>query len=117
MRVHLTDPEVEYPRKSPAEAPEIALELDEAPASVGRDREADLCLDECHVSRQHCEIERVDGGVVVRDTDSKNGTFVNGLRVSEAALKPGDKLTVGAISFIVRYAARQRTMSNAGTPA
>jgi len=112
MRVHLTDPETEYPRKAPAEAPEIALELEGSPASIGRDRDADLCLDECHVSRQHCELQRVDGGVVVRDMDSKNGTYVNGLKVSEAVLKPGDKLTVGVISFIVDYPACGQTAAD-----
>jgi two-component system, NtrC family, sensor kinase len=103
MKVQLSSPTIEYPQPAPAEAPEIALELEHAPAWIGRDREADLCLDERHVSRQHCQLERVEDAVVVRDMDSKNGTFVNGLQVSEAILKPGDKLTVGVLSFIVEY--------------
>lgn len=102
----------EYPRKAPAEAPEVSLKLQRSPASVGRDREADLCLDERHVSRQHCELQHVEDAVVVRDMDSKNGTYVNGLKVSEAVLKPGDKLTVGAISFIVEYQPHERTSSD-----
>ena len=81
----------------------MGFELENTPASVGRNREADFCLDDRHVSRQHCEIERVEDMLVVRDMDSSNGTYVNGLKVSEAILKPGDKLTVGVISFIVEY--------------
>lgn len=110
MRVYLTDAMTEFPRRFPAESPEMALDLGHAPASVGRDREADFCLDECHVSRQHCKLELVDDAVVVRDLDSTNGTYVNGLKVSEAVLKPGDKLTVGAITFLVEYRARQSTL-------
>jgi pSer/pThr/pTyr-binding forkhead associated (FHA) protein len=103
MKVHLTAPVTEYPRRAPVEAPEVALELEDSPASVGRNRGADLCLDDRHVSRQHCELERLEDTVVVRDMDSANGTYVNGLKVSEAILKPGDKLTVAVISFIVDY--------------
>jgi len=117
MRIQLAAPKSEYSREVPARLPEVALELEGSSATVGRDREADLCLKERHVSRQHCELERVEDAVVVRDTDSKNGTYVNGLKVSEAVLKPGDKLTVGRISFIVEYPACEQTPKRHRQPA
>ena len=55
------------------------------------------------VSPLHCEIDHQNGLLVVRDLNSRHGTFVNGVRVRRAYLWPGDKLTVGLASFAVRY--------------
>jgi diguanylate cyclase (GGDEF)-like protein len=55
------------------------------------------------VSRQHMRIDKVegDGPCYFRLTDlhSSNGTLVNGVRVEEARLKDGDKVTMGEILF------------------
>ena len=63
--------------------------------------------DECHlkpqsdaVSRKHCVIITTDTEVVVRDLNSRNGTFVNGERVGEeSVLLTGDQLRVGPLEF------------------
>lgn len=63
--------------------------------------------DDCHlrpqsdaVSRQHCVIITTDSEVVVRDLNSRNGTYVNGERVGEeAVLLTGDVLRVGPLEF------------------
>ncbi len=63
--------------------------------------------DDCHlrpqsdaVSRQHCVIITTDSEVVVRDLNSRNGTYVNGERVGEeAVLLMGDVLRVGPLEF------------------
>jgi predicted component of type VI protein secretion system len=63
--------------------------------------------DDCHlrpqsdaVSRQHCTIVTSENEVIVRDMKSRNGTFVNGERVSdEAVLLSGDVLRVGPQEF------------------
>jgi pSer/pThr/pTyr-binding forkhead associated (FHA) protein len=63
--------------------------------------------DECHlkpqsdaVSRKHCVIITTDTEVVVRDLNSRNGTFVNGERVGEeSVLLSGDQLRVGPLEF------------------
>jgi pSer/pThr/pTyr-binding forkhead associated (FHA) protein len=48
------------------------------------------------VSRVHAEIAVGDTGVVVRDAGSRNGTFLNGVRIQAShALVTGDKLTLG----------------------
>ena len=46
---------------------------------LGRDQLCDLALRAGGVSRQHAEIERADGGFVLRDLDSRNGTSLSGL--------------------------------------
>ncbi|CAN5459013.1 hypothetical protein BH11ARM2_BH11ARM2_17720 [soil metagenome] len=50
-------------------------------------------------SRRHAEITPMPGGAMVTDLGSTNGTFVNGTRVPDAPLRPGDVLKVGATSF------------------
>jgi len=47
------------------------------------------------VSRKHCGINWKDGGLVVGDTKSTHGTYVNGKKIKEAPLKSGDKLGLG----------------------
>jgi hypothetical protein len=51
------------------------------------------------LSRRHAEIEKSGGAFVVRDLGSSNGTFVNGVRVTEQALNPGDEVQLGSSRF------------------
>jgi pSer/pThr/pTyr-binding forkhead associated (FHA) protein len=63
--------------------------------------------DDCHlrpqseaISRRHCVIITTENEVVVRDLNSRNGTYVNGDRVAEeAVLLTGDLLRVGPLEF------------------
>jgi ABC-type multidrug transport system ATPase subunit/pSer/pThr/pTyr-binding forkhead associated (FHA) protein len=48
---------------------------------IGRSENADLVLDSLRVSRQHAIIEEKQGKLFVTDLNSKNGTFVNGIRI------------------------------------
>ncbi len=60
---------------------------------IGRDRNADVVIDRDSVSRRQCGIERVDGGFVVADLGSTNGTRINGAAVGEGtAIAVGDVL-------------------------
>ena len=79
--------------------------------TIGRSAEADICLNDCWVSRVHCEIDWVDDALVVRDLESGNGTLVNGEHISQARLEPGDKLTVGMSAFVVSYHGREPELS------
>ncbi len=63
---------------------------------LGRGGDADLILEEHGVSRRHCEIEVRAEHVVLRDLESKNGLFVNGLGVDEHVLEDGDRITIGS---------------------
>ena len=62
---------------------------------MGRSRDCDVRLDDPNVSRRHAELRREEGGWVVADLGSTNGVKVNGRRVSEAPLKPGDEIVLG----------------------
>ena len=51
------------------------------------------------VSRQHALLRPKDGTVEVSDVDSKNGVYVNGIRVSHATLAIGDEVRFGPVSL------------------
>jgi hypothetical protein len=62
---------------------------------VGRSREADIVLADPNVSRRHAELRRDESGWQVVDLGSTNGIKVNGRRVDQAGLTPGDQITIG----------------------
>lgn len=73
---------------------------------VGRDHQCDIQLDDPSASRTHCRLLSKDGRVFVTDADSRWGTFVNGSRVEECELKPGDEITVGETTLHVEVLSR-----------
>jgi len=83
--------------------PKTRIVLKKLPAVLGRSPDVSICLDDRWASRLHCEISEINGTLVVRDLESRNGTLVNGELVTEALLMPGDRLTVGLTSFRVHY--------------
>ena len=64
---------------------------------LGRSQGCDLTLDTPDASRRHAEIAALGGAYVVRDLDSTNGTFVNGQRIREHRLQPGDRIGIGRL--------------------
>jgi len=73
------------------------------PVRLGRSPKADVRIQHPLVSRRHCELFERDGELVVRDTGSSNGTFVNGEKIDEAVLNPGTRLTIGPLTFEAAY--------------
>jgi hypothetical protein len=72
------------------------FELSRATAvSIGRARANDIVLKDISISGQHCRIRPEDGGFVLHDLKSTNGTFVNDKRVSRHPLADGDVVQVG----------------------
>lgn len=69
--------------------------LDAEVTTAGRSPKADIFLDDVTVSRRHCEFRSVDGGFVVRDSGSLNGTYVNRERTESAQLNAGDEVQIG----------------------
>jgi transcriptional regulator of acetoin/glycerol metabolism len=72
-----------------------AHRLDDEPLHVGSAPQNQLVLLDPTVSAHHLRIDRLADGVVVRDLDSSNGTWVDGVRVSAARIGPGAHLRVG----------------------
>lgn len=69
---------------------------------IGRKPEATLQIPTADVSRQHCEIRVQGNGVVVKDLGSANGTYVNGKRIAEQKLDPGDQIAIGPVTFVLQ---------------
>ncbi len=69
-------------------------------AVIGRDPSNSIALDrDSTVSRRHARLLPADGGYRILDEGSANGTFVNGARVPEANLHPGDEVSIGGTRF------------------
>ena len=69
--------------------------------TIGRAEESDLIIASTRVSRHHCEILNEAARVLVRDKGSGNGTLVNGEKVQEQILNPGDEIQVGPLTFAI----------------
>lgn len=67
----------------------------------GRHEECDVQLHSKKVSRRHCCVAQIQNYLVVRDLGSTNGVRVNGVRVAEGKLVPGDELQIGNFRYQV----------------
>jgi hypothetical protein len=83
--------------------------------TIGRDASCDLVLSDMTVSRAHAGLHRRNGGWLLSDAGSTNGTRVNGWRVTEPVpVRPGDKVSFGTMSLVVT--SRAQRVSTASTP-
>ncbi len=80
----------------------VIFEEDIKKLIIGREAGCHLSLDSSVVSRQHAFIALKWGGYVIKDMDSKNGTFVNGERIEEKSLKDGDEIVFGTLKAIFK---------------
>ena len=67
--------------------------------TIGRSRECELVVDDPNVSRRHAEVRKTIEGWMVVDLGSTNGVKVNGKRVHEEVLRPGDTITLGLVDL------------------
>ncbi len=69
--------------------------IDKESFAIGRRTGNDLRLTAADISREHAEIARAGAAFVIRDRQSRFGTFVNGVQVAEQSLKHGDLIRLG----------------------
>ena len=70
---------------------------------IGRRHDCDLYIPLMSVSRRHCQINRSDGKLIIRDLGSKAGTILNGKKIEqETPLSPGDRVTIGPVTFVLQ---------------
>jgi pSer/pThr/pTyr-binding forkhead associated (FHA) protein len=69
--------------------------------AVGRAATSDVPIFDTTVSRRHAKVGLTRRGVVVTDLGSRNGTYVNGKRVSTAVVMRGDVVSFGKVAFRV----------------
>lgn len=71
------------------------LEIDGDYIEIGRSRRAIIRVKDSAVSGEHCYLMRLGDRWMVVDLNSRNGTFLNGKRVTKERFNPGDTLGVG----------------------
>ncbi len=79
------------------------VELAGSVAVLGRDPGCDVVLNDTKCSRRHAVVEDGPEGLVVKDAGSANGVFVNGRRVEQSALRPGDTIRIGDVRLKVLH--------------
>ena len=85
----------------------VPIPLEREEVILGRSLGADVRINDHKSSRRHAKISKVLNEItgeydyVLTDFGSRNGTFLNGVRVSEVMLQNGDKVTIG--EHIMRF--------------
>ena len=69
--------------------------------TFGRSSNCDIIIEGEYMSRRHAELSLKGGGLRIVDLGSSNGTCVNGKKVNEHQLKPGDKISFDKSVFLV----------------
>lgn len=83
------------------------VEIGVAPVTIGRDARQTLVFEDTQLSRLHACVAVVNGTVTLEDLKSTNGTFVDGVRITEPiALREGQVVRMG--SQLVTYERRNR---------
>jgi adenylate cyclase len=77
----------------------LTFDLTSISVIVGRAPTADLPVVDPTVSRRHAQILSDENGLSVHDLGSSNGTFVNGNKIENAPIVPGDVIAFGKVSF------------------
>ena len=100
-----------WPSRGPAPGRYLAVEdgevtrlvaLHQAVTHVGRGFSADLRLEDQSVSRRHAVVVDDGDGARILDDRSANGTFVNGVRITDAQLRDRDVIRLGRVALVFR---------------
>jgi hypothetical protein len=97
-----------------------SYELKVEKTTIGRLEDNSFPIAEQSISSHHCEVLLKGNDVVVKDLNSTNGTYINGEKVSEKTLKPGQILRLGQVEIRLEgdgTTAGGTTGSGAATPA
>jgi pSer/pThr/pTyr-binding forkhead associated (FHA) protein len=88
-----------------------SLQLRARETIVGRREGVTLRIASAEVSRRHCRILMQKGYLTIEDLDSANGTYLNGkLIAGRQMLRPGDRLRIGPVTFVVEYQLTQAAL-------
>lgn len=79
----------------PEESPTFKLKVKKVTNVVGREGTCDVYVESSQVSRRHCLLQVTERGLLVKDLESTNGTFVNGLPMTDGYINEGDRLSLG----------------------
>ena len=74
--------------------------LRQAVVNIGRRLDNHLAIDDPRVSRSHAQLRAIHGQYVLFDLNSTGGTYVNGQRINQYRLNPGDVISLAGVPMI-----------------
>lgn len=74
--------------------------LRETVINIGRRLNNHIVLEDPRVSRDHAQLRAIRGKYVLFDLNSTGGTFVNGERINQHTLKPGDVISLAGVPLV-----------------
>ena len=92
--------------------PDESVALGDTEITVGRQAGNELVIDDQSMSRKHAVISATEEGHTVRDLGSRNGTWLNGNRITEKPqlLRHGDEVRLGRHALTLRYLTEEATV-------
>src|SRR3954468_19179940 len=84
----------------PDERPTVESKRLPHPITIGRAADNDIGISDALASRHHARLVATPSGMQTQDTNSVNGTFVNGERIKTKALADNDIVTIGNLDFV-----------------
>ena len=69
---------------------------------IGRRHDCDLRIPLSQISRRQCKLSKKEQSIQIHDLNSRNGTYVNGSRVQESDMRPGDYIKIGPLTFVLQ---------------
>ncbi len=95
---------------------EHAYTLQAGETVMGRGPECQIQLTDYGISRQHAKVVKNGDEFVAIDLNSRNGTRVNGARITQVALTDGDEITLGKYPLYFRRELREKVVLSEGRP-
>ena len=91
-----------------------ACELQTDRTTIGRVEDNTFQIADPSVSSHHCEVHLHGSEILIRDLNSTNGSFINGEKIAEQVLKPGQTLRLGQVEL--KLEAEGAPTTPAGSP-
>ncbi len=96
-----------YLLTGPARGTRIELPDGMRKCVLGRGKRADVAIDDPDISREHAAVVVEAAGIFVHDIQSRNGVFLDGVKVDVAKLEAGDQFTIGSSTFLLEHPAEK----------
>lgn len=98
---------------------EREVEISRTPFTMGRQSDNDLVLLDSRISRHHAKLFQDESGMVIEDSGSRHGTFINNERITTCTLKSGDHISLGVtdayqLTFVEEHVALPRLLEQMG---
>src|SRR5271167_2408006 len=94
-----------------------ACELHTDRTTIGRVEDNTFQIADTSISSHHCEVHLRGSDIFIRDLNSTNGTFINGNKIAESLLKPGEVLRLGEVELKLEMEAAAGASPSASSPA